>query len=235
MSPERILITAGPTSEPVDAVRSITNRSSGRLGVALARAAIAAGHPTTLLLGPIAGPAPTAEPVGVDQTAENAADQNSTRLAVHRFTTTAELQHTLAATWPDHDVLIMAAAVADFRPVPSRETKIRRSKDGFVLHLEPTPDLLAELASTTRPDQTLIGFALEPRAGLLDAAREKMTRKGVDAIVANPLETMDAEDIDARVLLAGGVVLSPGAMSKVEFAAWLIATLPRVRHVRGTR
>jgi phosphopantothenoylcysteine decarboxylase/phosphopantothenate--cysteine ligase len=212
-TPKRILITAGPTREPIDAVRYIGNRSSGRMGVALAAAAVAAGHPTTLALGP----------------ASSAASESSL-LTVRRFQTTTDLANLLAELWPAADVLIMAAAVADFRPRRTDEHgKISRGDGALTLELEPTPDLLASLAPLTRPDQLVIGFALEPEDRLEASARDKLRRKALHAIVANPLETMDAPTVTARVLLANGDELAPAPdLAKSAFAGWLIRQLPAI-------
>ena len=214
----RLLVTAGPTHEPIDAVRYIGNRSSGRMGIALATEAAARNWPTTLLLGPT--------PI---------APESSSHLTVIRFQTTAELQQELLQQWPDHDVLIMAAAVADFRPSrPAGESipdKLRRTGDTLTITLEPTPDLLARIADHTRADQTVIGFALEPAAQLLDSARDKLHRKRADAIVANPLETMDAEDVRATVVLRDGKTLNtPAQIAKTAFAVWLLDQLSEIRH-----
>jgi phosphopantothenoylcysteine decarboxylase/phosphopantothenate--cysteine ligase len=206
----RLLITAGPTHEPLDAVRYLANRSSGRMGLALAEAAVRRGDRTTLLLGPTSLQPP-----------------ESTAMSVIRFQTTADLQAELRRCWPVHDVLIMAAAVADYRPAGPRKGKISRGDEGLTLKLEPTPDLLAELADQTRPDQTIIGFALEPPQTLEASARAKLERKRVDAIVANPLETMDAEHVTARVYLRNGMVLTaPPHLTKAVFADWLLDQLP---------
>ena len=203
----RLLITAGPTHEPIDAVRYIGNRSTGRMGLALAQAAIDRGLSATLMLGPTSLPTPT-----------------SSLLAVHRFQTAADLQRLLADHWPAHDVLIMAAAVADFRPrAPVGIGKLRRGSDNLTVDLEPTPDLLAGLGSMMREEQRVIGFALEPATELQASAREKLRRKGLHAIVANPLETMDSERITATLILADGSIRTPGAdLAKNDFAAWLI-------------
>ncbi len=213
----RLLITAGPTWEPIDAVRYLGNRSSGRMGVALAEAGAAAGYSTTLLLGP------TGRTVA-----------NDSGVVVERFQTTAELEALLARRWPDHDVLIMAAAVADYRPVDADPAaKLRREPEGLTLHLAPTPDLLAGLREMTRPGQITIGYALEPARGLMAVAKRKLERKGLDAIVANPLETMDAATIDAVLLDRTGVVHRPenaaGGLEKTAFAAWLIDRIPHLR------
>lgn len=212
----RLLITAGPTHEPIDAVRFIGNRSSGRLGVALADRAAARGVDTTILLGP------------------TPLEPTHTNAKVVRFRTTADLQAALAEHAPACDVLVMAAAVADYRPVPSSAAdlggssagKLRREKRNITIELEPTPDLLAGITRTLREtggSQRLIGFALEPRDGLLDAARAKLERKGCDAIVANPLETMDAGAIEAWLVWKDGHIdETAGAIRKVAFADWLL-------------
>jgi phosphopantothenoylcysteine decarboxylase / phosphopantothenate---cysteine ligase len=206
-----MLITAGPTYEPIDAVRFIGNRSSGRLGIALAREAARRGWETELLLGP---------------TAILFEDEN---VQIRRFRTTSELQGLLRESAPASRVVVMAAAVADFRPMGgSLDGKLYRSA-GLSLELEPTPDLLAGLAAERAPNQVLVGFALQPRAGLIAAAREKLNRKGVDMIVANPLETMDSSTIEAIVLSRLGTEHrtpdgegGQGAIPKERFASWLL-------------
>lgn len=221
--PDRVLITAGPTHEPIDAVRYLANRSSGRMGIALAETATARGHPTTLVLGPTTHPPP-----------------DHSHLTVCRFLSTAELQFQLARLWPEHDLLLMTAAVADYRPVgvDPRGKLRRRSSPGERLHLEleATPDLLQELARTARPDQCIVGFALEPAATLLEAAAGKLRRKGLDAIVANPLPTPESSRVTATVLLADGSQLHPPPdLAKPDFARWLFDQLPAIRtgHAAG--
>ncbi|TVQ52232.1 MAG: phosphopantothenoylcysteine decarboxylase [Phycisphaerales bacterium] len=209
VSPPRVLITAGPTHEPIDSVRYLANRSSGKMGIALAEASSARGWTTTLLLGP---------------SALRPAD--SSHLTVHRFRTTADLQQRLQQSWPQHDWLIMAAAVADYRPKPASEAKLRRTSTKMTLELEPTPDLLAELAAGSRPDQRRIGFALEPADELVERARDKLARKSLDAIVANPLKTMDANEIEAILLFADGAEISSnGSLSKSAGAKWILDTI----------
>lgn len=210
----RVLITAGPTHEPIDAVRYLGNRSSGRLGVALAMASSKRAAATTLLLGPCPVPADLGD------------------VELHRFHTTADLQDELARYWPRHDLLIMAAAVADFRPVRrgSLTDKLKRG-EGIRLDLEPTPDLLASLSSMTRPGQTRVGFALEPHDRLDESARAKLVQKDLDAIVANPLETMDAHDITARLYRRDGTMTqAPPHMGKTSFAVWLLDQLTELIH-----
>ena len=204
--PPRILITAGPTHEPIDEVRYLANRSSGRMGIALAEAAARRGHPTTLLLGPT-HLVPDVHP----------------SLEVRRFRTTSDLQRSLEALWPRHDLLIMAAAVADYRPPEGecRLGKLRRSGEPLVLELEPTPDLVGSLER--RGDQRIVGFALEPADRLETAAHEKLDRKHLDAIVANPLDTMDAERVSAVLIRSGADdEPAPPGLTKPAFAEWLL-------------
>jgi phosphopantothenoylcysteine decarboxylase / phosphopantothenate---cysteine ligase len=211
----RLLITAGPTQEPIDAVRFIGNRSSGRLGVALADKAAARGWRVTLLLGP------------------TSLTPSDSRVEVVRFRTTTDLAGLLNVHFPQTDTLVMAAAVADYRPKPlpnrpdAAQGKLKRSEGGLTLELEPTPDLLAACSKLRQPGQTVIGFALEPRDRLMESARSKIARKGLDFIVANPLETMDAPTIEATLLGPAGIVdQTPGNMSKESFADWLLDRIP---------
>jgi phosphopantothenoylcysteine decarboxylase / phosphopantothenate---cysteine ligase len=204
----RVLVTAGPTREPLDAVRYLSNRSSGALGRAVAEAAAAAGHGVTLLL--------TAPPI--------AADSPLPGVTVHRFGSVADLEALLGTHWPAHDLLVMAAAVGDYRPDPAQPLPAKRPREaaGLTLNLVPTPDLVAGCAARRRADQRIVAFALEDPATLDARAAEKLRAKRVDAIVANPLATMEAPDIDATVLTADGRRFTPGRRSKASFAAWLI-------------
>jgi phosphopantothenoylcysteine decarboxylase/phosphopantothenate--cysteine ligase len=211
-----MLITAGPTHEPIDAVRYIANRSTGRMGIAIAEAAVGRGRQTTLLLGPT----PLAPP-------------EHSLLTTIRFRTTADLQALLAEHWPGHDVLIMAAAVADYRPAEpvGPSAKHQRRSGAWSLDLEPTPDLLGGLAAITRPEQVTIGFALEPAERLDTSSREKLAAKNLDAIVANPLETIASDRIRGTVLLRDGRTLKPPQpeCDKREFAKWLLDQLPAIK------
>ena len=209
----RILITAGPTREPIDAVRFISNRSSGKMGIAIAQAAVDAGHEVTLLLGPVMMHGSLHE-----------------TMRVYRFGSSAELKQLLEAHFPDCDVLVMAAAVADYRMERASEGKIKRESGGgrdaeLTLRLQPTPDLVAAVASTKRAEQKVVAFALEEPAELESRAVAKMKRKGVDAVVANPLVTMDGGHITPLWLVADGGRAEPGRMTKPQFAAWLVDRL----------
>jgi phosphopantothenoylcysteine decarboxylase/phosphopantothenate--cysteine ligase len=179
----RIVVTAGGTAEPIDPVRFITNRSSGRMGVAIAQAALDRGAAVTVIAAHMSVPAPEG---AVVRTAESAARMRA-----------ALLERLVDPDGrPGLDVLIMAAAVADFRPARPAETKLVRG-ESLTLELEPTPDILAEVARIARgvgsmgaptraplePVPVLVGFAAE--TGSLERAAEKLRRKGVDLLVAN--------------------------------------------------
>jgi len=205
--PLRVLVAAGPTHEPIDDVRYIGNRSSGRMGTAIAGAFLDAGCTVTLARGP-----------GV-ATVDGCTDR--------RFGTAAELLALLNAEWPGHDLLVMAAAVADYRPARRVDGKLRREDGPLSLQLEPTQDILSGLAGTRSDHQYVVGFALERPEELAASAAAKLARKRADAIVANPLETMDSADVDGRVLFADGRTTAPsgGRIPKAAFAAWLAALI----------
>lgn len=210
--PHHLLIAAGPTYEPIDAVRFLGNRSSGRLGSALADEAANRGIAVTLLLGP------------------NAVAPTHTGVTVVRFMSTADLQAALAEHLPSASILVMAAAVADYRPAPGEvdlDGKRRRQGAGMTLHLEPTPDLLAGCSAKANPDQLLVGFALEPQEEMIASANRKLKRKNIDLIVANPLETMDSDGIDATLIgnAERGIDTNDtteGRIPKDRFAGWLL-------------
>jgi phosphopantothenoylcysteine decarboxylase / phosphopantothenate---cysteine ligase len=166
-----IVISAGGTSEPIDPVRFIGNRSTGKMGIALTEAAIARGGRVTLIVGHISVPVPPSEQV----------------LVVHAETT-ADMSEAVRTAMDGADALVMAAAVADFRPRTSATRKLSR-ESGLTMELEPTEDILAGIgasvaqlpAGARRP--YLVGFAAE--TGSLDRAADKLRRKGVDLLVAN--------------------------------------------------
>jgi phosphopantothenoylcysteine decarboxylase/phosphopantothenate--cysteine ligase len=169
----RVLVTAGGTREPLDPVRFIGNRSSGRMGLALARAARRLGAEVTLIAANVALGAPP----GVDridvETASEIADA-----ATHYFA--------------NSDILFMAAAVADFRPVGAGAKKIAREDSGSLsVELTANPDIVAGLAKRRRPEQTLVGFAAEHGGDWFERAQGKLDRKGLDAIVANDVSRVE--------------------------------------------
>jgi phosphopantothenoylcysteine decarboxylase/phosphopantothenate--cysteine ligase len=166
----RVLVTAGGTREPIDSVRFLGNRSSGRMGVALATAAARRGAGVTLIAANVSLP----EPAGVS------------RIDVE---TTAQLAEAARAEFPNSQVLLMAAAPADFRASDVASGKLTRDAS-LDLHLEPTEDILAGLTDTRSEGQTVVAFAAEAGDNV-DRAREKLTRKNADLIVLNDISNPD--------------------------------------------
>jgi phosphopantothenoylcysteine decarboxylase / phosphopantothenate---cysteine ligase len=162
----KVLVTAGGTREPIDAVRYVGNRSSGRMGVALAERAAGRGAEVTLIAANVA----LAAPGGVR------------RIDV---ATAAELADAVRREFPDSHLLLMAAAVADFRPARAESGKISRDDGGLELHLEPTDDVLAALTVQRREDQVVVAFAAEHGGEAVRRARDKLRHKGADVIVVN--------------------------------------------------
>jgi phosphopantothenoylcysteine decarboxylase/phosphopantothenate--cysteine ligase len=169
----RVLVTAGGTREPIDSVRFVGNSSSGRMGFALAQAAQARGAEVTLVAANVSLPAPAG-------------------VSCRNVTTAAELQAVCEEEFAACDVLLMNAAVADFRPVAPSEGKIKKEgRASLELELEATADVLAGLAARRRTGQTLVGFAAEHGEGAVEHARGKLTAKGLDAVVVNDISRAD--------------------------------------------
>ena len=168
-----MLISAGGTREPIDSVRFVGNSSSGRMGMALAAAARLRGAEVTVVAANVALPAPAG-------------------VAVHRVGTAAELQAACEREFPACDVLLMAAAVADFRPLEPAAGKIKKGgRDRLTIELEPTADVLCALSANRAPGQTLVAFAAEHGASGIEHARGKLTAKRVDAVVFNDISRED--------------------------------------------
>jgi phosphopantothenoylcysteine decarboxylase/phosphopantothenate--cysteine ligase len=189
-----VVVSAGGTREPLDPVRFLGNRSSGRQGLALARAALARGAEVTLVVANVSLP----EPAGVK---------------VVRVETTEELRDAVVSAAGSADAVVMAAAPADFRPVSTTETKIKKSPDGTVppLELTQTPDILAELSrDRVHPGQVVVGFGAETgdeTGSVLDLGRAKLSRKGCDLLVVNDVRggaVFGADDNRAVILAADG-------------------------------
>lgn len=177
----KVLITAGPTREPLDPVRVITNRSSGKMGFRLAEAAWRRGAEVVL----VSGPSGESTPVGVTR---------------HRVDTTAEMAFAVKSHLRASDVLVMAAAPADYRPVSSRDTKLPRSSGGFTLALEATDDILLGTMPERHAGLTVVGFALETGAAI-EKAHAKLQRKQLDMIVVNDaLEPGAGFDVDTNAV-----------------------------------
>jgi phosphopantothenoylcysteine decarboxylase/phosphopantothenate--cysteine ligase len=181
----RVLVTAGGTREPIDPVRFVGNRSSGRMGVALAEAAARRGAAVTLIAANVALPVAA----GVERVDVSSA---------------AELEAATAKAFEDADILLMAAAVADYRPADPDPGKLAREEGTrLTLELEPTADVLAGLAGSRRNGQVLVGFAAEHGGDFVARARGKLERKGIDAIVVNDVSdsTIGFESSDNEVTI----------------------------------
>jgi phosphopantothenoylcysteine decarboxylase/phosphopantothenate--cysteine ligase len=207
----RVLITAGRTEEPLDPVRMLTNRSSGRMGVALAEAARDRGAEVTL----VAGPMSVAVPHGVAHVPVTTAD---------------EMLAAVMAEVPKADVMIAAAAVADYRPARARAEKIKRGAEAMTLLLEPNPDVLAAAAAKRRAGQTFVGFALETTRGLANA-RAKLAKKGLDLVVLNSPDQGLGGDSNVVTLVERRGARKLPKMSKREAAE---EVLDRVLELRGS-
>ena len=210
----RVLITAGGTREPIDAVRYVGNRSSGRMGFAVAEEAAALGAAVTVV-------------------AANVTLPRHPRVTYVDVETAAELGAACAEAFPACDVLVMSAAVADFRPAAAHEGKLKKTdRDELALLLERTPDVLSGLAAARRPDQTLVGFAAEHGTGAVSYGRDKLTRKGLDAVVVNDVSQpgigFDATDNEVTIVSAAGDEPVPRA-TKAEVARAILATVDRLR------
>ncbi len=167
-----MLVTAGPTVERIDPVRYITNRSSGKMGYAIAEAARDRGAEVTLVSGPVSLKAPEG-------------------VKVVSVESSAQLCDAVLAAGATADVVIQAAAPADFRPVRASDEKIKKDGAGMTLLLENTTDIAAELGRRKRPGQILVAFAAETE-NVLENARGKLLRKNADMVVANDVSRADA-------------------------------------------
>jgi phosphopantothenoylcysteine decarboxylase/phosphopantothenate--cysteine ligase len=185
----KVLITAGGTREPIDAVRFIGNSSSGRMGLALAQAALARGAQVSVIAANVAFP----HPAGARWI---------------EAPTAAQMQHACELELPGCDVLLMVAAIADFRPAASVNGKIKkREQTTLTLELEPTPDVLAGLGAVRAEGQTLVGFAAEHGPQGPEHARAKLAEKHLDAIVLNDIARSDigfgAAENEVRLIASG--------------------------------
>ena len=201
---ETVLVTAGGTREPVDPVRFIGNRSSGKMGYALAAAAVARGARVLLVTGPTA----LAPPRGCE---------------VMQVVTAAEMSDAVLARLPEVTVVIKAAAVSDFRPVTPAPGKLKRSGT-LTLELEPTEDIAQSVVERRKPGTIVVGFAAETE-DLLANARAKLLRKGLDAIVANDVSQSDQgfeSDHNAAVFLTRDATVELPRTTKPQIAEQLL-------------
>ncbi|MEA2394514.1 MAG: phosphopantothenoylcysteine decarboxylase / phosphopantothenate---cysteine ligase, partial [Solirubrobacteraceae bacterium] len=211
-----VLITAGGTREPIDSVRYIGNRSSGRMGLALAAAARARGADVTVVAANVLLPAaPGVRVVAVE--------------------TAAELAAACDERFDAADVLLMAAAVADFRPAAPETSKISKADQagGLNLSLEATADVLAALSERRRPGQVLVGFAAEHGEGGVDRARGKLEHKQLDAVVVNDISRadigFDTPDNEVTILTVAGPDQHVPVGSKAQVASAIIDAVEALR------
>lgn len=209
----RVLVTGGPTVEAIDPVRYLTNRSSGRMGFAIADAAAKRGAEVTL----ISGPTNLATPANVTQI---------------KVTSTADMYKEVMRRYRDQDVVIKAAAVSDYRPVAYDAQKIKKQAERLTLQLVRTPDILSELGKQ-KNGQFLVGFAAETDA-VEQHALDKLKRKNLDLIVANDVTTPGAGfDVDTNIVSLynrEGLVKKLPKMTKRDVANELLDTIKDQRH-----
>ncbi len=213
----RFVITAGPTREPIDPVRYLSNRSSGKMGYAIAEASLASGHAVVLISGPVHLPVPPGAQLVSTTTSEEMYD------AVHRHL-------------PTCDILVMCAAVADYRPAQFSVRKIKKQNAPLALDLIPTRDILASIPT----DRTylVVGFAAETNA-LEENAQKKLRAKHCDIIVANDVSGsesgMESDDNEVTILFRGGEKQKIPCTSKKNIARALIKILSNTQEKRLTK
>ncbi|MBI3721810.1 MAG: bifunctional phosphopantothenoylcysteine decarboxylase/phosphopantothenate--cysteine ligase CoaBC, partial [Fimbriimonas ginsengisoli] len=209
LSGKKVLITSGPTREPIDSVRFVSNRSSGKMGSALARAALMMGADVTVVSGPSSAPLPIGATIVRVETAE-------------------EMLKGALARVKDADLVIGAAAVADYRPASPEKGKIRREAGRIELEMVANPDIIAALASAAKKGARVVGFAAEPGPDG-EAARVKLARKGLFAIAVNDVSApgigFDADENELTLVWADGGEERSGRRSKLACALWLLEWL----------
>ena len=214
LSGKRVLITAGPTYEKIDPVRFIGNYSSGKMGFALAEVCAEKGAEVTLVAGPVT--LKTKHP------------------AIHRIDveSAAEMFEAATQNFPDADVTILCAAVADFTPKVTASKKIKRKGDNLTLELQPTQDIAAALGAVKRKGQVMVGFALETDNELANA-REKMKKKNLDLIVMNSLQDEGAGfrvDTNRVTIIDPHGLTAYGTKSKREVAEDIIDRVEKLKN-----
>jgi phosphopantothenoylcysteine decarboxylase/phosphopantothenate--cysteine ligase len=212
----RLLVSAGPTAEPLDPVRVLTNRSSGKMGFRIAERARERGARVLLVSGPSAEP----EPHGVETV---------------RVQTAAQMKDAILARLEGVDVVVMAAAVADYRPEVEAPQKIKKDEKPLTLRLVRTDDILMAVAGARRKEQTIVGFAAETES-LEGNAREKLAKKKLDLIVANdvsrPGSGFEVDTNEATLFRADGGVRKLPLMTKLALANEI---LDEIRDYRAKR
>ncbi len=204
----RVLLTSGPTQEPIDAVRYLTNRSSGKMGVALAQAALLLGAEVTVVCGPSRATMPG-------------------QAKIVSVRTALQMHDAAVALAPKADLIIGVAAVADYRPAQVSTGKVRRSSEPISLDLVPNPDIIAAVA-LANPRATVVGFAAEPGPDI-SVAQAKLERKGLFALAINDIQkegvAFESDSNEIRLLFRDGRVVESGLLPKLECALWLLEAL----------
>ena len=215
---ERVLVTAGPTREDIDPVRFLSNRSSGKMGYAVARAAARRGAKVVLVTGPTA----LETPGGVERIDVRSAE---------------DMLRAVQARFPECTLAVFAAAVADYRAVEPSESKIKRTQDALTLRLEPNPDILATVARE-KGDRLVVGFAAETD-NVAENARKKLAQKNADVMVANDVTAEGAGfDVDTNMvtlLSCDGRDLALPRLTKAEVAERILDEVLRLRGVLRSR
>lgn len=205
----RCLITAGPTREHLDPVRFLSNGSSGKMGYAIADAAASLGWAVELVSGPVSLRAPAG-------------------VRLRSVVSAQEMFEACEPLFPNCDVFIAVAAVADFRPRVSAGQKVKKSEQSLVLELEPTVDILKTLAARKRANQVVVGFAAETQ-DVENYARRKLTEKNLDWIVANDVSRpelgMNVDDNAVAILSRSGTRVVFGPAPKPEVARFILHTV----------
>jgi len=200
----RVLVTAGPTREYLDAVRFLSNASSGKMGFACASAAARAGHDVTLVTGPVALPDPP-------------------RVRTVRVTSADDMYRAVMKVYPRTDAAIMTAAVGDYRPAERFTGKLKKSSETLTLKLVRTRDILKEMGRK-KGSRILVGFALEVQDAVHQAL-VKYKKKNLDYVVLNTPRTFAADTMDCRVYREGAVVKRFRGATKEAVANWIVAAL----------
>ena len=200
----RVLVTAGPTREYLDAVRFLSNASSGKMGFACASAAARAGHEVTLITGPVALPDPP-------------------RVRTIRVVSADDMYRAVMNAYPKSDAAIMTAAVGDYRPAERFAGKLKKTSETLTLKLVRTRDILREMGRK-KGNRILVGFALEVQDAVHQAL-VKYKKKNLDYVVLNTPRTFAADRMDCRVYRDGAVVKRFKGATKESVANWIVAVL----------
>ena len=208
---KKIVVSAGPTREALDPVRCLTNRSSGKMGYAIAAVAAQAGHEVVLVSGPVCLPPPAG-------------------CRMLNVASAAEMAAAVKAEFATADLLVMSAAPADYRPVKMAANKIKKSAAELTLKLEPTEDILGAVAKLKKPGQKVAGFAAETER-VAEFAKAKLTKKKLDWIIANDVSRtdigFDSDQNEVEVHTATGATISLPKMDKLKLAGRLLELLLR--------